>query len=135
MMKSNRIWIDIVVFGTAIACALAVLFVIVGTAAGSGTSQDFPNEVRTAAPQQSYEGMVTCSRCGAKHSAAMARNATNCTRVCVHAGAAFALVNADTTYLLRGDIDQVKQMAGQRARVTGKLSGNTINVSSVSPES
>jgi hypothetical protein len=133
-MKSHRVWIDIVVFGTAIACALAVLFVVVGTAAGTGTSQEFPSQVRTSIALQTYEGMVTCSRCGAKHAAAFARNATNCAKVCVHAGAAFALVNADTTYLLEGDIDQVTQVAGQRARVTGTLSGNTIEVSSVSPD-
>lgn len=132
-MKSHRVWVDIVVFGTAIACAIAVLFVVVGTAAGTGTSQEFPTEVRASLVQQTYEGMVTCSRCGAKHAAAFARNATNCARVCVHAGAAFALVSADTTYLLQGDIDQVTRVAGQRARITGTLSGNTIEVAAVSP--
>jgi hypothetical protein len=132
-MKSRRVWIDIVVFGTAIACALAILFVVVGTAAGTGATQEFPGEVRTSLAQQTYEGMVTCSRCGAKHAASFARSATNCTRVCIHAGAAFALVNAETTYLLQGNVDQVTRVAGQRARVTGTLSGNTIEVSAVSP--
>lgn len=133
-MKTHRIWIEIVVFGTAIACALAVLFAIVATAAGMGASENLPSQVRASTAEQTFEGMVTCSRCGAKHSSSLARNATVCARVCVHGGAAFALIDADTIYLLTGDSESLTKVAGQRARVVGTAIGNTITVSSVAPE-
>jgi len=78
--------------------------------------------------------MVTCSRCGAKHSAALGQTATTCVRTCVHDGADFALVDADATYLLDGDLSVLKRLAGQRARVVGALNGKTIRISSVAAE-
>jgi len=74
---------------------------------------------------------VTCSRCGAKHSAKLDRSATVCTRVCVHDGASFALVDANFTYLLDGDLSVLKKFAGERAHIVGALHGNRISVSSV----
>ncbi len=129
-MKTNRVWIEIVMLGTAIACALALLFATLGAAAGVAAG-----EVSTQAPattDQTYEGMVTCSRCGAKHSAALGETATTCIRVCVHGGAQFALVDADKYYLLDGDLNVLKKLAGQRARVVGELHGKTIRISSAS---
>lgn len=79
--------------------------------------------------------MVTCSRCGAKHSAVIAKNASDCVRICVHGGAQFALLDGDAVYILEGDLDQVKKVAGQRARITGTINGNKIEVSSIVPAS
>jgi hypothetical protein len=75
--------------------------------------------------------MVTDSRCGAKHSPGIAKNASNCVLICVHGGAKFALIDGDEVYILDGDVDQVKKVAGQRAKITGAVNGNTIEVSSV----
>ncbi len=60
--------------------------------------------------------------------------ATTCVRTCVHDGADFALVDADATYLLDGDLSVLKRLAGQRARVVGALNGKTIRISSVAAE-
>jgi hypothetical protein len=135
-MRTHRVWIEITVLGTATACGLAVLLAVLG-AAGTGAASDALEGARplnAMSQEQSYEGMVTCSRCGAKHSAALDRPATVCVRVCVHGGATFALINSDTTYFLEGDLDGLKRVAGQRARVAGHLNGNTIQVASVVPE-
>jgi hypothetical protein len=129
-MKTNRIWIEIVILATVIACALALLFATVGAAAGAAEAR--PGQ--EAATEQAYQGMVTCSRCGAKHSAALGLTAANCVRVCVHGGANFALVDADAVYLLDGDLNVLKRLAGQRARVVGALNGKTIRISSVVAE-
>jgi hypothetical protein len=136
-MKTTRVWIEIFVLGTAVACGLALLFATLGAAAGVAVGQvaaqqDAQHEAGT---QQAYSGMVTCSRCGAKHSAAIGQSAATCTRACVHGGATFALVDGDVTYLLDGDLGVLKRIAGQRARILGALHGNTITVSSVSAES
>jgi hypothetical protein len=131
-MKTNRVWIEILLLGTAVACALALLFATLGAAGVAVGQVAAQPDTRT---EQAYSGMVTCSRCGAKHSAAIGQSAASCTRACVHGGATFALVDGDVTYLLDGDLGVLKRIAGQRARILGALHGNTITVSSVSAES
>lgn len=139
-MHKHKVWIEIVIVGTAIACAIALLMAFLGAAAGAAVSgrgaQQPPAEPQQPvlnSSDQSYEGMVTCSRCGAKHSPRMDRTATNCTRVCVHSGASFELVEAESAYVLEGNLEALKQVAGQRARVIGTRTGDTIKVDAVAP--
>lgn len=135
-MARHRVWIEIFLLVTAIACALALLLASLGAAAGAATPV-VGSQSSVAAPAeslgsaQSFEGMVTCSRCGAKHQATLDRSATTCVRVCVHGGSNFALVYEDSTYLLDGDLNSLKKLAGQRAHVVGVRSGNTIKVASI----
>ena len=142
IMRRQRVWIEILVVGSAVALALALFLATIGLAAGLGESSQGPQESHSVirenakpASEHSFEGMVTCSRCGAKHSPALERPATVCVRVCVHGGAKFALVGADSNYVLDGDPQALKRVAGQRARVVGYLRGNTIQVRSVAAES
>jgi len=128
-MKTKYLCVEIVLLGTAVALALALLFATVGAAAGVAVGQ--VAQVSTPAGAKSFEGMITCSRCEAKHQAALDRSASTCVRVCVHGGAAFALIDDESVYLLEGDLGSFKKLAGQRARVIGTLSGNTIIVASI----
>ena len=135
-MRSNRFWLEIIALGTVIALAIALLIATLGAAAGSVGSQDDSAQESSAAPAAtSYTGMVTCSRCLAKHPATLGRTATNCVLTCVHSGAGFALIVGDKVYQLTGDISLLKQFAGQRAQITGVAQGNTIAVSSASAAS
>jgi hypothetical protein len=130
--KSTRVWIEIVLLATVVACALALLIATLGAAAGAAVGQaGAGQEQKQATADQAYEGMVSCSRCGARHSAALGRAASTCVRVCVHDGANFALVGADAIYVLDGDLSALKPLAGRRARIVGALNGKTIRVSSV----
>jgi hypothetical protein len=135
-----RVCVEIVALGSAIAVVIALFFASVGAAAGVAEDDTAAVQLLTAevhpssTPQEVFEGIVTCSQCGAKHSPALQRPATVCVKVCVHGGAAFALVNADTTYLLEGDSVALKRFAGVRARVIGHRNGKTIKVKSVSAE-
>lgn len=132
-MKYHRFWIEIIVLGSAVALALALLIATLGAAAGAaGDGHDTAhiNPSSSAQSTSAFEGLVTCSRCGAKHAASLERSATVCVRVCVHGGADFALVNPDATFLLDGDRDVLKKLAGQRALVTGTREGRTIKVAS-----
>jgi len=134
-MSTRRIWIEIILVGSAISVGLALLLASIGAAAGIPEARNNSASQKAApAEQQVFNGMVTCSRCGAKHSPALQRPATVCVRVCVHGGATFALVSADSSYALQGDCQALKPFAGERARITGILSGHTIVVRSVSPE-
>jgi hypothetical protein len=133
-MKAKHFWIELVTLCTAIACALALLFATLGAAAGAATGEQESGQATQPAvtQQRAYEGMITCTRCGAKHKAAIGKAAGDCAISCVHHGAQFALVDGDKTYLLIGDMAVLKGIAGQRGTVTGALNGNTITVTSVS---
>ncbi|HLW86438.1 MAG TPA: hypothetical protein VKR60_14570 [Candidatus Sulfotelmatobacter sp.] len=142
-MKTNRFWIEIVALGAGVACVMALLLACLGAAAAVAAESKPPQAALPNAPrpthdsrqQQAYEGMVTCSRCGAKHSPDFGKTAADCSRACVHGGAQFALVQGEKTYLLDGDVALVKKLAGQRARIVGAVSGNKITVSSAAAAS
>jgi len=138
-MRLSRLWFETIALGSAIACGCALLIAMLAAATAAFT-QTAPAQVSpaasaaSAAPVESlrtFEGMVTCSKCGAKHSAAIGGTAADCTRQCVHGGASFALVDGERTYTLDGDLAVLKKFAGQRARLSGTLLGNTIRVSTV----
>jgi len=123
--------------GTAVALALALLLATLGAAAGAASGErESAQAISPSSPShdKDFEGMVTCSRCGAKHSAELERPAAVCVRICVHGGAAFALIQNDSTYTLEGDWDVLKKLAGRRARITGTREGQTIKVVSAVEE-
>lgn len=133
-MKKHRVWVEILGWATLIACLLALLLATLGAMAGAAVSGLEPQQSTQAVKERTFEGMVTCSRCEARHKASLAKAADTCVRVCVHDGGSFALVVSDSTYLLQGDMSALKKVAGQRARIVGTLAGNTIKISSVAAE-
>ena len=135
-MKSNRFWLEIIALGSAIALGIALLIATLGAAAVAVAALDASAQEAAPLPTaKTYEGMVSCARCKAKHPATLARTATNCVLTCVHNGAGFALIDGDKVYQLTGDVSDLKKFAGQRARVTGVAEGDTIAVSSIASPS
>jgi hypothetical protein len=133
-LKSHRVWIEILLLSSIIACAIAILVATLGAAAGA-SSEAAARQETPSTEGRTYEGMVTCSRCGARHSRALGQTAADCSRLCVRSGASFALVDSDTTYLLEGDLGTLGGLAGKRARVFGELNGNTIRILSIAAQS
>jgi len=125
--------LGVLLSGAVVVCALALFVRTHNAAAGSSTEESVhPQAVQSpAAATETYEGIVTDTRCGAKHSANVALSAADCTRACVHAGEHFALVDGDKTYILNGEPELLKLMAGERVTIAGNLNGNTIEVVSV----
>jgi hypothetical protein len=82
---------------------------------------------------QTFTGKVSDSMCGAKHM--MAGDDAGCTRACVAKGAKYALVVGDKVYVLDNEDkaaqDELNKLAGEQAKVTGELTGDTISVKSV----
>jgi uncharacterized low-complexity protein len=138
-MKTTKanFWIETIALVSAIACAQALLIATLGAAVGAASSESESGQPRagSASQTQTYEGLITDTECGAKHSAAIGRSAADCTRVCIHDGGQFALVDGETTYLLDGEFAALKQLAGQRAKILGTLRGNKISVASVAATS
>ncbi len=132
-MKANRFWIEIITLCAGVAFGLGLALAIVGAAvvASGQTPEPGQSEAPPAVRQRTYVGMVTCSRCLAKHSTKIGATATDCARVCVRDGAKFTLIDGDQTYLLEGDPTALKQVAGERVRIVGARNGETITVASV----
>jgi hypothetical protein len=128
-----RFWIEMLAISSAIACALALLIATLGAAGAAAAEEPESGQAASSSTvqQQSYEGVITDTRCGAKHSADVGKTAADCTRACVHGGERFSLVNGEKMYALEGEASALKRVAGQRVRIAGSLQGNTISVTSV----
>lgn len=127
-----RFWVDTIALVSAIACALALVIAVLGTVAGAAAGESESGQPRPSAIRvRTYEGMITDTRCGAKHSAAIGKTAADCTLVCVRGGEQFVLVAGEAIYLLDGDLVALKRVAGQRVRIVGTLNGNKISIASV----
>jgi hypothetical protein len=86
------------------------------------------------AKSDTLTGVVSDAMCGAKHM--MEGGAAACTRECVKKGSKYALVVGDKVYTLetsdQASKDALDKLAGEKARVTGTVKGDTIAVSAVS---
>jgi type 1 fimbria pilin len=100
-------------------CGFVLLFAGALTAAAAGKSATFTGE-------------ISDSMCGAKHQ--MADKAA-CTRACVGKGSKYALVSGDKVYTLdtsdKAVLAKLNSLAGEKAKVSGTASGDTIEVSKV----
>jgi hypothetical protein len=128
-----RSWIEILLLIAVTACGVALLLASRSEAAGpvAVRSQQTASAHVSNASIEAFEGVVTDTRCGAKHSAKVNLSVGDCTRFCVHNGERFALVDGDKTYVLNGAPQLLKRLAGERVRIAGTLNNNTIEVASV----
>jgi hypothetical protein len=106
-------------FGMLLAAALVATSMFLSPASAADKAQTFTGEVGDA-------------MCGAKH---MGGSAAECTRKCASKGSTYALVVGDKVYTLqtsdKAALDSLDKLAGQKAKVTGTASGDTIQVASV----
>jgi hypothetical protein len=77
-----------------------------------------------------FVGLVSDSSCGPRHRL-RDKSAEECTRTCQRAGAQYVLIAGEKMYKLIGASNDLAVMAGQKARVTGSLQGDTISVTEV----
>jgi hypothetical protein len=86
-----------------------------------------------AGKTQTLSGTVSDAMCGAKHQ--MPGQAADCTRACVQHGSKYTLVVGDKVYTLetseKAALDKLNQLAGETAKVTGDVEGDTITVKAV----
>jgi hypothetical protein len=105
------------------------LLLVVGLVTASAVAGD-----KKDSGKQTMTGVVSDSMCGAKHM--MEGGDAACTRACVSKGSKYALVVGDKVYTLetsdKAALGQLDRLAGQKAKVSGTVSGDSIQVSSVS---
>lgn len=138
-MKHSRSWLSLISTCVLMAVGAAIAFAIV-VAAGSAALADRQSPDSEAQGQQqsispppsggSYQGVVTDSRCGARHTRNSRLNPTECVRMCVRQGASYILVDGNRRYKLVGSEEALEKFAGQRIRISGTRQGETIQVSS-----
>jgi hypothetical protein len=131
LRKPASSWFRLFAFCFTMSLVAAAAFAVIVTSAtlafaGSGQT---PNVAQSG----DYTGIISDSMCGARHVKHPNLDSANCTRECVRTGAKYALIDGDKSYFLRGDFAALAQFAGERAKVTGSLDGNTIKVSAINP--
>ncbi len=84
------------------------------------------------AANHTFTGTVSDAMCGARHTMMPGKPDADCVRACVKAGSDYALVVGNKVYTLKGDKAALDKFAGQKATITGQLSGDTIQASSIS---
>lgn len=123
-------------FTSVLASALAFALVLTGATLAFALGQSGANAAAPAQTQtlsaQTVSGVISDSRCGARHPAASDKSPAECVRACVRRGASYVLVDGDRIYVLRGKSSTLNRLAGQRVRVVGTLQGDTLRVNSVS---
>ena len=87
-------------------------------------------QTSTKPAAKTLTGVVSDSMCGAKHMA-KDKSAAECTRECVKQGTKYALVVGKKVYTLEGHEAELDKVAGMKATVKGKVSGETVTVQSV----
>jgi hypothetical protein len=87
------------------------------------------------AARTTFSGMITDSRCGARHRRNSGKTSAECARACVRNGARYVLVDGEKIYALAGDSTQLEKLAGERVNLSGTLKDDTITVTGVTSES
>ena len=143
-MRKQRSWISLVGFctGLVLAASLAFATIVAGASVAladhraDASSGDDGREIAPATPAQpagtTFSGMITDSRCGARHMRSSGRSASECARACFRHGASYVLVDGDRRYTLVGGESYLSKLAGERANIIGTRQGDTILVNSAS---
>lgn len=135
MLETKRSWVSLLGFFAVITLGSSLVFAavfagvtaVVGGGGSAQTSDD--QQVDPIVPVQTFSGIITDLRCGAKHTD-IEKSAAECTRVCVRDGSKYLLVNGDKNYEITGDPVQISQLAGQRVKLTGALAAGRIKITS-----
>lgn len=85
------------------------------------------------AKHKTLTGVVSDATCGRTHNMMPGKSDAECTRACIMKGSKYALVVGDKVYTLEGQADALDKLAGEKAKVTGMVSGDTMQVASVAP--
>jgi hypothetical protein len=113
---------------------IVLLGALVAFSLTPGLAQNSNGQAR---PGTSVVGYISDSMCGLKHMSGMGDD-KNCTLACVKGGSQFVLADRDHKKVYKLDKagqDKAREFAGQKVKVTGRVTGRTIRVTLIEPES
>lgn len=118
-----------------IAISLVITVILVGGALAFAHGQTVKvprrNNIRPSGmTYQPISGVITDSDCGARHGKDANMSAAECTRFCVRNGAKYILVDGEKRYSLKGNIEELSKLVGQRVTISGTRNGDAIEVQS-----
>ena len=138
MKHTNRSWLSLLGFFAVLTLASSLIFAAVfagvtaAIASGESAQTADNQQVDPIVPGQSFSGLITDADCGSRHTDSR-KSAAECARMCVRNGSRYVMVNGDKNYELTGAAQQLGELAGQRVKVIGVVSGDPIKVSSADP--
>jgi hypothetical protein len=150
-VKSNRSYLALVAFCALAAFTVALVFatLFAGAAVAFTTgrsteneqaekstppSEDRPSDKGEPSGFKTLSGMVTDSHCVGRHVRYPDKSPMECAKMCARSGSSYMLVDGDKKYVLQGGDLALDKVAAQRAVVKGNLKGDTLKVSSVTPQ-
>jgi len=120
--------------------AIANIVMTLAFSTGAGATQmqmpgDSPGVSKpegSSTSTKTLTGTVSDAMCGAHHME-KGKTAAECTRDCVKQGTKYALVVGEKIYTLEGHEPELDKVAGMKATIKGRVSGETLTVQSVVP--
>lgn len=82
------------------------------------------------ASSQNLTGVISDDMCKSKHMMAGHSDA-DCTRACVKSGSKYVLMVGNKMYILKGDMKQIAQFAGDKVSVSGEVTNDSLSVQSI----
>ena len=112
---------------------LVMAMLMVAATAFASLSGMARSSSETPAAETTVIGFISDSMCGMKHMSGMGDD-QSCTLACVKQGSKFVLADRDHKRVYQLDKagqDKARDFAGQKVKVTGKISGRTIRVTNI----
>ena len=140
----HKSWISLIGSLVLLALAAALAFAMIMAGASVALASHQSEVVAQISPPSiqgppdentapSFSGIITDSRCGARHVRNSDESSSQCARRCVRNGAHYLLIDGDQKYVLTGQHEMLERFAGERVSVTGARQGSRIVVTSVVP--
>ena len=110
------------------------LALIVLTVASIAPLSTIAHNANKAVQEQTLIGFISDNHCGLKHMAGMGDD-KSCTLVCVKNGK-FVLADRDHKRVYQLDKtgqEKAREFAGQKVKITGRVSGRSIRVTNIEP--
>ena len=115
-------------FTATLAASLAFALLLAGATFAVGTTANATAVEQKNVSTQTFSGIITDSRCGARHLQNSDKSPAECARSCVRHGAKYMLVDGDASYILEGNREVFDRLAGERVRIVGTAEGDVLTV-------
>jgi hypothetical protein len=131
-MPTRRVWFQTIGLSVTVAVlsALAIALLTSVAVVALGQKAVDPN-LADAAKVQVFSGVLTDAHCGARHPAGSKMSARDCALMCLKQGSAWALVDGNKVYVLKGELPDFDKRAGERVKLSGTLEANILQVQSM----
>jgi hypothetical protein len=113
---------------------LTLALIVLTVASIAPISSVAQNSKNKAAQERTLTGFISDNHCGLKHMAGMGDD-NSCTLMCVKDGK-FVLADRDHKRVYQLDKtgqEKAREFAGQRVKITGRVSGRSIRVTNIEP--